>query len=698
MTPTTFLRLLKTPIDDKGNTLAAQIAALNAAASPLPAGEGPGVRADTFTLDPAAFAQIPSSPFAYWAPRHFLDLFQVPDEFETDERIARVGLSTSDDFRFLRAFWEINPEFVAFSRRETLDTPRWVSFGKGGVFSPYHSDLHMVLDWSGDGSRLKEFIRRKGDSPSRSIRSESYYFSAGLTWPLRASHFAPYALPEGSIFGVRGYAILAPRKELPVLLGILNSSPFDYLFKLNLGRAGYPEFVVGVLQRLPWIAPSDYQATTVSQLANEAHALQRDRDRTNEITHAFCLPSLAVHRDAATLLEAGLLLDVAEQERLVRLAAIQAEIDDIVFDLYGLDAADRALIEAEMGMEGHGDTEDTEADQEISVADDEDDPEPPKDLPLRVQNLLMWCVGVAFGRWDARMALDPTLLPALQGPFDPLPRCSPGALVASDGLPPANADAIAPEAWLRSRQNVLDLPTVNNSQFTNSPINHSPIPIAWDGFLVDDPTHPSDIITRVRQVLRLLWGDRADAIEQEACDILGFASLRSYFRDPRKGFFAFHLKRYSKSRRKAPIYWLLQSEKRNYAIWLTIHRQEKHSLYVAGRDYADAKIALEQGRLAELREGLDALEGSARRRRERAVERQQKLVDEVTAFRNELDRVALLDIPPDLNDGVLIGIAPLHRLVPWKEAEKMWHKLLAGDYAWSAMSRQIKANKQLTPE
>ena len=54
MPETPFFRLLKTPIDDKGDALAAQIAALNAV-SPLPlplAGEGPGERADTFTLDP----------------------------------------------------------------------------------------------------------------------------------------------------------------------------------------------------------------------------------------------------------------------------------------------------------------------------------------------------------------------------------------------------------------------------------------------------------------------------------------------------------------------------------------------------------------------------------------------------------------------------------------------------------------------
>lgn len=54
-------------------------------------------------------------------------------------------------------------------------------------------------------------------------------------------------------------------------------------------------------------------------------------------------------------------------------------------------------------------------------------------------------------------------------------------------------------------------------------------------------------------MLTLLWGERADDVEREACEVLGVRELRDYFRDPRKGFFAFHIKRYSKSRRKASI-------------------------------------------------------------------------------------------------------------------------------------------------
>src|SRR4029450_8041404 len=98
--------------------------------------------------------------------------------------------------------------------------------------------------------------------------------------------------------------------------------------------------------------------------------------------------------------------------------------------------------------------------------------------------------------------------------------------------------------------------------------------------------------------------DQAESIEQEACDILGVKDMRHYFRKPGSGgFWDDHVKRYSKSRRKAPIYWLLQSSKKNYAVCLYYHRLDRDTLFkiVQPNAYLDTKIKLEKGRLDELR-------------------------------------------------------------------------------------------------
>ncbi len=53
----------------------------------------------------------------------------------------------------------------------------------------------------------------------------------------------------------------------------------------------------------------------------------------------------------------------------------------------------------------------------------------------------------------------------------------------------------------------------------------------------------------------IIWKNRAEAIEKKACEILGIKELRDYFRKPgNRGFWMDHVKRYSKSRRKVPVY------------------------------------------------------------------------------------------------------------------------------------------------
>jgi len=189
-----------------------------------------------------------------------------------------------------------------------------------------------------------------------------------------------------------------------------------------------------------------------------------------------------------------------------------------------------------------------------------------------VAELVSYAVGCALGRWDVRFATGGKPAPTLPDPFDPLPVCSPGMLQEPDGLPA-----------------------------TQHPHGY-PLRIDWDGILVDDPEHRDDIIRRVRDVLELIWKDWADAIEKEACEILGVAELRDYFRKPGAGgFWDDRVKRYSKSRRKAPIYWLLQSSKKNYALWMYYHRLDKDILFKALLNYVEPKIRREEARLDELR-------------------------------------------------------------------------------------------------
>ena len=271
-------------------------------------------------------------------------------------------------------------------------------------------------------------------------------------------------------------------------------------------------------------------------------------------------------------------------------------------------------------------------------------------------------------------------------------RLSSGQACGPDGLS-ATPGRIVSEAWLRARPDAITLPPSGAVAQPTIPDSEYPLRIDWDGILVDDPDHPDDIVRRVRDVLELLWGERAGAIEQEACEILGVSELRDYFRKPAAGgFWLDHVRRYSKSRRKAPIYWLLQSSKKSYGLWLYYHRLDKDLLFKALVNYVEPKIRLEEGKLEGLRAQRAAAGTSGREAKqiERQLDRQEAFLAELYDFRDKLRRAADLGLEPDLNDGVILNIAPLWELVPWKEAKATWEELLAGKYEWSAVGKQLR--------
>src|SRR5262249_51450815 len=99
----------------------------------------------TFVCDPGRFAMIPGSTFAYWVSDHVLNLFRQFPTFGGEKRTAKQGLATADDFRFIRATWEVP---------RTLERG-WVPFCKGGAFSPYYADIHLVVKWHSEGDEMK---------------------------------------------------------------------------------------------------------------------------------------------------------------------------------------------------------------------------------------------------------------------------------------------------------------------------------------------------------------------------------------------------------------------------------------------------------------------------------------------------------------------------------------------------------------
>jgi hypothetical protein len=386
------------------------------------------------------------------------------------------------------------------------------------------------------------------------------------------------------------------------------------------------------------------------------------------------------------------------------------QLEKDVANIYGLssvelDEMQRDIFEAVTSVRQGNNSENTQDDDDSaeSIVLDESS-------YSKIETNCSYFVGCSFVRWDIRVATNQALLPKLSNdPFAPLPTCPPGTLFGIDGLP-ATPDNIVSEAWLRARPDAITLPEIrqrgaetvvvlDGKEYPATiPDSEYPLPILWDGILVDDPgldgrsPHPADLVERVRQVLRLLWPENHSAIEAEACEILGVHDLRDYFRKP-GGFFADHLKRYSKSRRQAPIYWPLSTASGTYTLWLYYPRLSAETLPTALNRFVDPKIAEVEKYVAALERQLTEISGRAATDLRDKLDAQKSLLSELRDFRAELMRISALPYQPDLNDGVILNAAPFHRLFrlgKWsKDTESAWKKLQGEEYEWSHIAYVI---------
>jgi hypothetical protein len=630
---TTFLRLLEAEPDQKGATLA------NAAARWRSGSEPDGI----FQVAPTSFAQVPGSPFAYWVSERVRSLFTELPPFEGEGRTVKQGLATSYDFRFVRCWWEVDGTGLG---------EKWFPFAKGGSYSPFHAAVHTVVNWEQSGREIKRLICQKypylNDNPDYVAKNTDFYFRPGLTWPLRGIVFSAQAVPEGCIFSVAGKMAFVDSPELLSALAIFNSRPFDSIVRLFAGKVGGVQYEAGLIGAVRYPGADE----RLDALARKGWSVRRNVDTSSQVSHALTLPAF-LQAGGSTIGERVEGWSSRVDEADLELARIQSEIDEIAFGLYRIDGEDRRHMEEGFGSLGSSDEEEADDSEED---DDGDELAEGADPVVLTEALLEWVLGVALGRFDVRIATGERMPPPDPDPFDALPVCSPGMLQDGAGLPARDAPAGYP----------LELPP--------------------HGILVDDPGHPWDVVARMEAVFERVAEGRAHEWLQEAEGILG-RDLRDWLR--RHGFER-HLKRYSRSRRKAPLFWHLAPKSREYGIWLYSPVATRDTFYRVQNDYMEPKLKASERRLLELRQSAGASPTGQQRK---DVASQESLVEELRAFREQVARIAPL-WKPYRDDGVVLNCAVLsdlfdHHRTWQRECAKKWGELAGGKYDWAGWAMHL---------
>ena len=621
---------------------------------------------DSYIKFSKAIANMPGKVFAYRMVASVLHAFASgrpldaefcmqrtanADDKDSDFSV-RQGLIPGDQFRFSRLWQEVPAS--AFG---------WCWAAKGGDYSRYISREDLLLAWKDDGAEIKAFAEEHYGGASRTIKNEHLFFKPGISFP-RVSSVGLNArvLPSNFAFTDTGMAVIPKRKKdcLP-LLGFLNSRLADYCCNsLHPGR----KFEIAHLSSLP-VTPDVLNSAEMARIVSESVDIVRKLFSSHEDKVEFLLPEKLQQRvdqsddDSATSCPKS-------AAALTRLAELQATLNKLVFAIYNIPQAEQVEILRDL-QDGTSASEFAEhlsgltkvflLPEAVSASDCDH-----VDLVSAEHGTTSFMLGCALGRWDIRYATGAKAVPALPDPFAPLPVFPPGMLQNAQGLPAAPEDVPA----------------------------DYPLRISWPGILVDDESRPEeDIEHRMREASEVIWKDKAEAIEHEACEILGVKSLREYFRKP-TGFFADHLSRYSKSRRQAPIYWPLSTASGKYTLWIYYHRLTDQTLFQCVNDFVKPKLEEVTRDIERLQRKVTG--GGAAKEREQLEE----LTDfqiELKEFHDELLRVANLPYKPNLNDGVLITASPLwqlFRLPKWrKDLKACWESLAAGEYDWAHLAYTI---------
>lgn len=644
-----------------------------------------GIDERVFPIELSDLDAIPGSPMAYWMSDSIRRLFRDLPALEGAGANARQGLASGDDFQFVRAFWEVDPTRIGHSTEDTLRGRRWVPFAKGGEYSPYWADIHLLVDWKDGGEHLRAF-------DGSVIRNPQFYFRPGLTWPRRTnSGLGLRVLPDGVAFADKGSAALPVGNTSPlVLLGWLRSrlvqSMIDAMVaageEVSSGGASR-SYEVGLVQKLAWL-----EVPALGAVAERLARRRATEDERDEVTRRFVGPHTHDDLPAFTLKQ---LEDGAELDRLVNESAdLDAEglqyldeeigryptsylessaldgrvaelwerpvgevIDELIEERGGSRAianltfvADRRVEVIAHGLELHPRSILRVVSERGLVA-----PGKSEDAAFR---LVSYLVGVAFGRWDVRIGRDPGLASVPDDLLSPPAPLSPGMLLDSQG----RVAVSAPDGY--------------------------PVDFPADGVLVDEPGSSCDLAGAVRAAAAELAVSES-ALDDAVAVLMKRPSAEGFLRSQ---FFKGHLSMYSMSRRRAPIYWQLQVPSKAWGVWLYAPKLSREMLFGVARE-AERRLRLAEQQIGHLeRESRDG--GGGRRAADVAkeLEAEQKLAVELETFRAEAERIAGLGWEPDLDDGMVLNAAPLASLFPaWKDAEKYRKELKAGKYEWATVAQ-----------
>lgn len=317
------------------------------------------------------FNKIPGTTIAYWISKNMLRAYDTGKNIG-EIAFPKTGMTTGDNNRFLRMWFEININNAKFDVNSAKGAQRsgkkWFPYCKGGGFRRWYGYNEYLVNWFNDGYEIKNNIKSNG-LKAASVRSENMYFKPLITWSAVTSGlFSCRYCFGGALFDSGGSSISVPQNAY-YLLSLLNGKIGQYILDISNATINYQP---GDIAGIPVIFDQVEQVELNVQLNIQISKTDWDSFETSWDFKRYPLASYATDKISMAFEMWSKECD----ERFNQLKANEEELNRIFIDIYALQ--DELTPEVE--------------DKDVTVRK--------ADLQRDIKSLISYAVGCMVGRYS----------------------------------------------------------------------------------------------------------------------------------------------------------------------------------------------------------------------------------------------------------------------------------------------------------
>ncbi|MEG1336239.1 MAG: BREX-1 system adenine-specific DNA-methyltransferase PglX, partial [Clostridiales bacterium] len=210
------------------------------------------------------FKKIPGAPIAYWVSENMLGAFEKGVVLG-DIAFPKTGMTTGDNNRFLRFWYEINFCKAMVNAKTSSEAQesgmKWFPYCKGGGYMRWYGYNEYLINWENNGFEIKNNIKDNGNKTA-SVRSEQLYFQKLITWSaVTSGKFSCRNVNGGALFDSGGSSI-SINSDSDYILALLNGKIGQYYLDVSNATINYQP---GDIASIPVIISNKEEISSFSE-------------------------------------------------------------------------------------------------------------------------------------------------------------------------------------------------------------------------------------------------------------------------------------------------------------------------------------------------------------------------------------------------------------------------------------------------